>query len=196
LSPRRGKYNWALVDAALAASKPKPVFLRVIAGTQSPAWFPRADEIYIPNEGEGTSGWMPVPWNPTFLADWGRFITAYGARDDGNPRISIIKGGGDGPEGEANLSGTYAQWAAVGYSVPVYVSTIATLIHDVKTAFPKHTNLVRRRKRAVASPEERRYAGGRLPARRRDRPYHRPVQRPELSDSLAQPLAVDPELRL
>lgn len=136
LEPSPGTYDWTLIDTALAASKPKPVFLRVIAGTQSPAWFPRADEIYVPNEGEGTSGWMPVPWNPAFLTDWGQFIAAYGARYDGNPQISIIEGGGDGPEGEANLSGTYTQWAAVGYTVPLYVNTIATLIHDFKTAFP------------------------------------------------------------
>ena len=136
IEPSPGTYNWTLIDAALAASKPKPVFLRVIAGTQSPAWFPRADEIYVPNEGEGTSGWMPVPWNPTFLTEWGQFIAAYGARYDRNPQISIIEGGGDGPEGEANLSGTYAQWAAVGYTVPLYVNTIATLIHDFKIAFP------------------------------------------------------------
>lgn len=136
IEPSPGVYNWSLIDAALAASEPKPVFLRVIAGTQSPSWFPRADEIYVPNEGEGTSGWMPVPWSPTFLSDWGQFITAYGARYDGNPQIAIIEGGGDGPEGEADLSGTYAQWAAVGYTVPVYAAAIARLIQDFKTAFP------------------------------------------------------------
>jgi hypothetical protein len=136
LEPSPGTYDWSLVDVALAASKPKPVFLRVIAGTQSPAWFPRADEIYVPNEGEGTSGWMPVPWSSTFLADWGQFIAAYGARYDGNPQIAIIEGGGDGPEGEADLTGSYAQWAAVGYTVPVYATAIATLIQDFKTAFP------------------------------------------------------------
>jgi hypothetical protein len=136
VEPSPGVYNWSLIDAALAASKPKPVFLRVIAGTQSPSWFPRADEIYVPNEGEGTSGWMPVPWNETFLTDWGQFIAAYGARYDGNPQIATIEGGGDGPEGEADLSGTYAQWAAVGYTVPVYAAAIARLIHDFKTAFP------------------------------------------------------------
>jgi hypothetical protein len=136
LEPAPGTYDWTLIDAALAASKPKPVFLRVIAGTQSPAWFPRADEIHVPNEGEGTSGWMPVPWNATFLADWGQFITAYGARYDGNPEIAIIEGGGDGPEGEAILTGSYAEWAAVGYTVQVYANAIATLIQDFKTAFP------------------------------------------------------------
>jgi hypothetical protein len=137
VEPAAGTYNWSLIDAALAASKPKPVFLRVIAGTQSPAWFPRADEIYVPNEGQGTSGWMPVPWSPLFLTDWGQFIAAYGARYDGNPQIAIIEGGGDGPEGEADLAGTYAQWAAAGYTVPVYIDTIATLIHDFKAAFPR-----------------------------------------------------------
>jgi len=136
VEPSPGVYNWSLIDAALAASKPKPVFLRVIAGTQSPSWFPRADEIYVPNEGEGTSGWMPVPWNETFLSDWGQFIAAYGARYDGNPQISIIEGGGDGPEGEADLTGTYAQWAAAGYTVPVYAAAIARLIQDFRTAFP------------------------------------------------------------
>src|SRR5580704_8097547 len=137
LEPAPGTYDWTLIDAALAASKPKPVFLRVIAGTQSPAWFPRADEIHVPNEGEGTSGWMPVPWNETFLTDWGQFIAAYGARYDGNPQIAVIEGGGDGPEGEADLAGTYAQWAAVGYTVPVYAAAIARLIQDFKAAFPR-----------------------------------------------------------
>lgn len=79
---------------------------------------------------------MPVPWNATFLADWGKFIKAYGARYNGNSQISTIEGGGDGPEGEGDLTGGYAGWQRVGYTVPVFVSAIATLIKDFKTAFP------------------------------------------------------------
>ena len=136
VEPSPGVYDWSLIDAALAASKPKPVFLRVIAGTQSPSWFPRADEIYVPNEGEGTSGWMPVPWNQTFLSDWGQFIAAYGRHYDGNPQIAIIEGGGDGPEGEADLSGTTPSGHPSATRSPVYAAAIARLIQDFKTAFP------------------------------------------------------------
>lgn len=137
LEPAQGTYNWTTMDDALAASGSKPVFLRVIPGITSPAWLPRADGIVAPNP-KGGSAWMPIPWNANFLATWKTFIDAFGARYDHNPHIAIIEGGGDGPQGEAHLTGTYALWHAVGYSEPTYVGAIRTEIADFKAAFPSH----------------------------------------------------------
>ena len=137
IEPANGSFNWAFIDDALAASGSKPVILRVIPGLTSPSWIPRSDGIVIPNP-KGGSGWMPIPWNPGFLAIWKTFVSAYGARYNANPHIAIIEGNGDGPQGEAHLTGTYAQWQAVGYSEPVYVNAIATEIADFKAAFPNH----------------------------------------------------------
>ena len=137
LEPAQGTYNWTTVDDALAASGAKPVILRVIPGITSPAWLPRADGIVAPNP-KGGSAWMPIPWNANFLAAWKTFINAYGARYNANPHIAIIEGGGDGPQGEAHLTGTYALWHAAGYSVSAYVGAIATEIADFKGAFPSH----------------------------------------------------------
>jgi hypothetical protein len=113
------------------------VILRVIPGLTSPSWVPRADGINVPNPKGGT-GWMPIPWNADFLSIWKAFINAYGARYDHNPHIAIIEGNGDGPQGEAALTGTYAQWQAVGYSEETYVKAIATDISYFKEAFPDH----------------------------------------------------------
>ena len=137
LEPTAGTYNWTTVDDALAASGTKPVFLRVIAGNVSPAWLPRADGINGPNPKGGTA-WEPVPWNADFLATWKTFINAFGARYNANTHIVQIEGGGDGPQGEANLAGTYAQWTAVGYSEQTYINAISTEIADFKAAFPSH----------------------------------------------------------
>jgi hypothetical protein len=137
LEPTAGTYNWTTVDAALAASGSKPVFLRVIAGNVSPAWLPRADGINAANPKGGTA-WEPIPWNADFLATWKTFINAFGARYNANTHVVQIEGGGDGPQGEANLAGTYAQWSAVGYSEQTYVTAISTEIADFKTAFPNH----------------------------------------------------------
>jgi len=125
------------VDDALAASGSKPVFLRVIPGITSPAWLPRADGITAPNP-KGGSAWMPIPWNANFLAAWKTFITAFGARYHSNSHIAVIEGGGDGPQGEAHLTGTYSLWHSVGYSVPAYVGAISMEIADFKAAFPSH----------------------------------------------------------
>jgi hypothetical protein len=137
LEPAAGSYDWTTVDDALAASGTKPVFLRVIAGNVSPAWLPRADGIDAANPKGGTA-WEPIPWNADFLASWKTFITAFGARYNANTQIVQIEGGGDGPQGEANLAGTYAQWQSVGYSEQTYVGAISTEIADFKSAFPNH----------------------------------------------------------
>jgi hypothetical protein len=137
LEPSAGSYNWTTVDDALAASGSKPVFLRVIPGITSPAWLPRADGIVVPNP-KGGSAWMPIPWNANFLATWKTFIHAFGARYSGRSHIEIVEGGGDGPQGEAHLTGTYSLWHSVGYSVATYVGAISTEIAAFKAAFPNH----------------------------------------------------------
>ncbi len=137
LEPTEGTYNWTTVDDALAASGNKPVFLRVIAGNVSPAWLPRADGIDAANP-KGGNAWEPIPWNADFLASWKTFINAFGARYNANTHIVQIEGGGDGPQGEANLAGSYAEWQAAGYSEQTYVGAISTEIADFKAAFPSH----------------------------------------------------------
>ncbi len=137
LEPTAGGYDWSRVDGALAASGSKPVFLRVVGGDTAPAWLPRADGIVAPNP-KGGSTWMPIPWNANFLATWRTFIDAFGARYNANSHIAMIEGGGDGPQGEAHLTGTYALWHSVGYSTQTYVAAITTEIADFKGAFPSH----------------------------------------------------------
>lgn len=137
LEPTQGTYNWSTVDDALAASGNKPVFLRVIAGNVSPSWLPRADGIDAANPKGGTA-WEPIPWNADFLATWKTFINAFGARYNSNTHIVQIEGGGDGPQGEANLAGPYSEWQAAGYSEQTYVGAISTEIADFKAAFPSH----------------------------------------------------------
>jgi hypothetical protein len=135
LEPTQGSYDWTTVDDAIAASGSKPVILRVIGGDTAPAWLPRADGIVAPNP-KGGSAWMPIPWNANFLAAWKTFINAFGARYNSNSHIAIIEGGGDGPQGEAHLTGSYSLWHGVGYTEQTYVGAITTEIADFKAAFP------------------------------------------------------------
>ena len=137
LEPTQGTYNWTTVDDALAAAGSKPVILRVIGGDTAPSWLPRADGITAPNP-KGGSTWMPIPWNANFLAAWKTFINAFGARYNSNSHIAVIEGGGDGPQGEAHLTGSYAMWHNVGYSTQTYVGAITTEIADFKASFPSH----------------------------------------------------------
>jgi hypothetical protein len=87
---------------------------------------------------KGGTAWEPIPWNADFLATWKTFINAFGARYNSNTHSVQIEGGGDGPQGEANLAGSYAQWQAAGYSEQTYVGAISTEIGDFQAAFPAH----------------------------------------------------------
>jgi hypothetical protein len=139
LEPGLGQYNWSLVDAAISASKNKPVFLRVIAGIFSPTWVKSvARTVTLPPGTYTPSGWMPVPWDRGFLNAWETFIAAYGARYEGNPHVALIESAGTGIYGESYLPGGLALWNSVGYTQAGYVAAIKEIVGKYVAAFP-HT---------------------------------------------------------
>jgi hypothetical protein len=138
LEPAPGQYRWQLVDAAISdsAATGKPVFLRVLAGINSPAWvFSVAHPIAIPATTYTPAGTLPAPWDRGFLNAWEAFIAAYGARYDGNPYIALIETAGTGIYGESYLPGGAQIWEAAGYTETIYEATIEEIVERYLTAF-------------------------------------------------------------
>ena len=141
LEPTVGQYIWQLVDAAIADSMAtgRPVFLRVLAGINSPAWVGSVAQTQaIPASTYSPAGVMPVPWDPGFLKAWEQFIAAFGARYDGNPHIALIETAGTGVYGESYLPGGASLWTAAGYTEAGYMSAIEQIVQSYLAAFP-HT---------------------------------------------------------
>ena len=136
LEPAPGQYRWTLVDAAIASTS-KPVFLRVVAGIQSPDWVRSAAlTISIPATSLTPAGWMPVPWDRRFLNQWEAFIAAFGARYDRNARIALIEVAGNGIYGESYLPGGLVLWQSVGYTQAGYIAAIKEVVNKYVAAFP------------------------------------------------------------
>jgi hypothetical protein len=143
LEPSPGQFDWQLVDAAIAdsAATGRPVFLRVLAGINSPAWVGSvAQTVAIPASGYSSAGVMPVPWDPGFLTAWEQFIAAFGTRYAGNPDIALIETAGTGVYGESYLPGGVSLWTAAGYTQTDYLSAIEQIVRSYVAAFP-HTAL-------------------------------------------------------
>jgi Beta-galactosidase len=141
LEPVRGQYNWQLVDAAIqdSAATGRTVVLRVLAGITSPAWVASAARmVTIPAGATSRAGVMPVPWNRGFLHAWETFISAYGARYDGNAHIGLIETAGTGIYGESYLPGGLALWTAAGYTEARYLASTEAVVTRYIAAF-QHT---------------------------------------------------------
>lgn len=158
-----GVYNWSQVDneVGLAASAGKVVSLSIAAGAFAPGW------LY--SEGASSfnivwdKGWgftpctnmpIPIPWDSVFLAKWGAFVAALGARYDSNPTVVSVKLTGFNSEtaelflpasvnktitlNGANCVGPnyVTQWQAAGYTRTLAEYAFNTIEADFAAAFP------------------------------------------------------------
>ncbi|MCX7826033.1 MAG: DUF4832 domain-containing protein [Verrucomicrobiae bacterium] len=116
--PAEGQHNWALIDDAIAAWKPRgaTVAFRVMtcnahsAGYYtSPKWLFDAGckgYEYLRGGGDPTSGGKRIPRiepdysDPLYLAKHGAFLKALGARYDGHPGVEFLDIGSYGIWGE------------------------------------------------------------------------------------------------
>ena len=136
-----GVYNWSSVDAAIAASSGsgRQTMLRIDAGATSPSWIP--NQLTMSFQPIGPQPYqtvtMPKPWDATYIADLTAFIKAYGARYDGNSKVTRIEMTGGGYQGEMVLP-QWSGWIAAGYTDAAMTSTWETLIHAYRVAFPRH----------------------------------------------------------
>ncbi len=111
IEPSPGTYNWAPIDNALAASSAagKLAILRVNAGHESPSWVkPQLTmTVTIPSRMTIT---MPPPYSSSFIADWTKFIAAFGARYNRDPRVWMVEMPGGGWQGEMTLPQWEGWW--------------------------------------------------------------------------------------
>ena len=85
---------------------------------------------------------MPMPNDPTFLSDFGKFIAAFGARYNSNPAVSLISMAGGSRQGEMVLP-TCPQWNTLANAHGLTSATLTAsweqIIGDWRTAFPAKT---------------------------------------------------------
>jgi hypothetical protein len=146
LEPAAGTFDWQPVDNAIAASAALhlPVMLRVIAGLNSPAWvLSSVPTVSIPNKyflnpapyADPTI--VPVGWSSAYLSDWTTFITAFGARYDGNPNVYSIGGSGAGHIADMYLPADMAAWNAAGFTDSVLLGAWEQVISAYAQAFTR-----------------------------------------------------------
>jgi len=115
LEPERGKYNWEMIDRALAVSRERgqTMLLRVAPygigfeankNVDAPDWY-RELVGYEPATNRSDNKWAVDPHNPLYLESFGGFIRALGARYDGHPDLESVDLAIVGSWGEG--AGTY-----------------------------------------------------------------------------------------
>jgi hypothetical protein len=134
-----GVYNWSSVDAAVAASagSGRKTMLRIDGGATSPSWVPNQLTFSFQPMGPQPyqSVTMPKTWDPSYLADFETFIRAYGARYNGDTRVTRVEMSGGGYQGEMALP-QWSGWIGAGYSDAVMTGTWTQLIGTYRQAFP------------------------------------------------------------
>lgn len=152
LEPKQGTYRWDLIDKDMApwVAAGKKVILRVsVAGWASwdkaansahgtPAWV-FAQGVKSVTEKDGAV--LPQYWNPAFQSDLAGFLKAFGTRYDGNAHVELIDaavgiGGETKPDSEKNPN-MLALWKTVGYSDPLWWSTVQQTLTAYTQAFHK-----------------------------------------------------------
>jgi hypothetical protein len=145
IEPSPGVFNWKNVDAAIAASSSsgRKTILRVLGGAYSPSWVPNQLTFSFQPLGPGSfqTVTMPRTWDPTYVSDWTAFIAAYGARYDGDSRVTMIQMAGGGYQGEMTLP-QWSGWIGAGYTDALMTSAWDTFIDAYRAAFPKHPTVL------------------------------------------------------
>lgn len=146
LEPSQGAYNWGPLDQALsaAAARGKTVIPRVytnVAGYDeaTPNWVFNAGAAWYYNSAFSESNGMrqPVPTDPVFTAKFAAFLTALGARYNGDPRIEFFQtNAGMGEYGEM-VWGWPEQYRPPGWSPNQNIATVKQWIDRWTRAFPR-----------------------------------------------------------
>ena len=144
LETQSGVYDWTPIDRAITASHAVhlPVILRVIAGIYTPAWvLGQVPTVAIPNQYFPSTAFyanptvVPVLWDSAYVADWGSFIRALGARYDGSSDVRLIEMSGEGVIGEMYLPPDMSAWNGAGYSDAGLLSATESTITTYAQAF-------------------------------------------------------------
>lgn len=150
LEPSNGTFNWAPLDNILAQANTagKKVVPRIYVNADgffqaTPTWFfalPGA-QFYQTSFSAGNGIKLPIPWDTVFRTEFGQFLTAFGARYNGDARVEFIQStAGGGLYGEIAM----AQGCGVGggascppgWSEATALSSVQYWVDRWRTAFP------------------------------------------------------------
>lgn len=141
LEPVDNQYNWSLLDVQIARAKSygKKVALGIVNGPSAPAW------LYMQGAQAAVTGpplndTIPYPWDPVFLAKWGEFIAALGARYDADTTVSLIhmtNSSANGFEFFLTPSGIF-NWNTTGYTDDKMIASWKSVMNSFNAAFPNH----------------------------------------------------------
>jgi hypothetical protein len=142
LEPAEGVYDWSALDSALAAAhdKGKRVVPRVYTNSgdfeqATPSWvFDAGAQGYLFGPGSDTA--QPVPTDPVFSEKWGTFLSALGARYNGNEDIEFFQTNA-GMGGYGEMVWWYGDASPPpGWSPRVEIGTVTYWIRRWRDAFP------------------------------------------------------------
>lgn len=152
IEPTKGTYDWSQIDADIAWAEQtgKQVALHLLWG-YNPPWLaaecPTVSIAWQPPFGKAQVTVMAIPWTLSYLERVGAVIAAYGARYEGNPRVSHIAMAGAGWQDDFQLPHPSPVWmsaapppAGCGPDVYTDAKLIAAwnfLIDAYVAAFPK-----------------------------------------------------------
>ena len=96
LEPEQGKFNWAIVDLAIAEARAhgQKLAIRLMPYSNEdplPEWF-RKSGVRRVNKDSDKDGkiWQPDFSDPLYLKYWGELVAEAGARYDGNPYLDSV----------------------------------------------------------------------------------------------------------
>ena len=134
-------FDWSLIDDQVAkvATDGKRIALAVVqGGSGTPAWLAGLGAQTVSYSFAGQTQTIALAWDPVYLARWTAFVSALGARYDGEPTIALVHATHathNGFEMQLGLS-QQALYASLGYSEAVYAGSWFTVLDAFAAAFP------------------------------------------------------------
>ena len=169
IEPTEGTYDWSYIDSQVATADAahKKIEIGIRAGTNTPNWVytdgAKQFNTITLESAQGNfcqTAFVPVPWDPIFLAKWTGFINAFAAHYANNPNVVAIKlsgiditteeigapqetgetisKGNKGRGGETcKTNDDVSEWIADGYTGQKMLTAWQTIVNAYATAFPR-----------------------------------------------------------
>src|ERR1700674_475518 len=142
----QGKPDWSNLDAlfAAAAASKKWVHLLIFPGFFAPTWAlagAKTEPFAIQyGPGKGTVLPLPMPWDPTYLANWLAFVKQVGDRYGSSPALRLVAA--DGPTSVSaeftlpNSPKDLKTWGNDGYTPSKYIGAWQNIFKAYAADFP------------------------------------------------------------
>jgi hypothetical protein len=155
IEPGPDQFNWQITDELFqeAGLHDKFVVLTFVPGFATPQWARKGviQQFFSLTYGSGLEGYLPLPWDATYLARWDAFLEAVAARYGNNPQFRMISAAGPTSVSE-EMSLPYlaagdpalpapgsdlAAWVALGYTPGRYEAAWAQVFQVYARLFPR-----------------------------------------------------------